>query len=53
VARRRSRKVRVGLVKVLAEWAKPTGNLKLLEDLTKGLASAKLDVLVTPECFLG
>jgi len=52
MARRKSRKVSVGLVKILAEWAKPERNLRLLEDVTKGLASAKLDVLVTPECFL-
>ena len=52
MARRKSRKVTVGLVKVLAEWARPKRNLRHLEAVTEGLASAKLDILVTPECFL-
>ena len=52
MARVRSRKVTVGLVKALAEWAKPDRNLALLEQVTRELEDAALDVLVTPECFL-
>ena len=47
-----TRKVTVGLVKVLAEWGKPERTLQLLEEVTRGLERAGLDILVTPECFL-
>jgi predicted amidohydrolase len=50
--RGKNRKVTVGLVKVLAEWGEPDRNLELLQQATAGLASARLDVLVTPECYL-
>jgi len=50
--RRRSRKVTVGLVKAVARWGKPDRNLALLERATRGLEAARLDILVTPECFL-
>jgi hypothetical protein len=43
MARRKTRKVTVGLVKVMAAWARPERNLKLLEDVTEGLGSAGLD----------
>ena len=52
MARRKSRRVNVALVKVLADWGRPERNLELLENVTQGLESAKLDVMVTPECFL-
>jgi len=42
----------VGLLKAEAAWGRAAANLRLLERLTCGLESARLDVLVTPECFL-
>jgi len=50
--RRKARKIKVGLVKALAEWGRPDANLALIERVTRKLKGARLDVLITPECFL-
>ena len=46
------RMVRVALVKAMSAWGDVRGNMSLLEELARPLAGAKVDVLVTPECFL-
>ncbi|MBN1669622.1 MAG: carbon-nitrogen hydrolase family protein [Kiritimatiellae bacterium] len=49
---KRRRIVRVGMVKAESHWGDVKRNLRLLEDLCAGLAGERLDILVTPECFL-
>jgi predicted amidohydrolase len=50
--RARKRIVRVGLVKAESAWADVKRNVQLLEKLCEPLTQSRIDVLVTPECFL-
>ena len=52
VTPKKRRIVRAALVKAVFEWGDPQANMKLLEKLAAPLADAKVDVLITPECFL-
>ena len=49
---KKSRLVRVALVKALAEWGDRDANMKLFERLAGSVEGRKVDVLVSPECFL-
>lgn len=46
------RMIKVAMVKAQFEWGDRAGNLRLLEELAGPLAKSKIDVLITPECFL-
>jgi len=50
--RRKQRLIRIGMIKAESEWADVKRNIRLLEQLATPLKCAKLDVLITPECFL-
>lgn len=49
---RRKRIVRVAMVKALAKWGDVQANVRMLERLAEPLKVSKVDVLITPECFL-
>jgi len=49
---KRRRIVRVGLIKAESAWGDAASNLDLLETLCRPLAGERVDVFVTPECFL-
>ena len=49
---KRSRAVRVGLIKAESAWGKPGENLEMMEDLLVGFEKRRLDVLISPEGFL-
>lgn len=49
---KKSRLVRVALVKACGEWGDRDANIKLFERLAGSVGSRKVDVLVSPECFL-
>ena len=51
-AKKKKRIVRVAAIKALSAWGEAKANVRLLERLALPLAKDKLDVLVTPECFL-
>ena len=50
--RNKKRLVRVALLKAESKWGDVDANIKLLTDLAEPLSASKVDVLVTPECFL-
>jgi len=50
--RKAKRIVRVALVKAQSAWGDVKGNIRMLEGLCKGLTESKIDVVITPECFL-
>ena len=44
--------VRVAMIKAESAWGKLRANIELLEQLARSLCGQRLDVLITPECFL-
>ncbi len=50
--KRKMRTVKVGMIKAASAWGEVRANVRLLERLALALTKEKLDVLVTPECFL-
>lgn len=40
------------MVKAVAKWADVQANVRMLEKLAEPLKDSKIDVLITPECFL-
>ena len=52
MAAKKVRMVRVAMIKAESAWGNVRANIRMLEDLARPLAAGKLDVLVTPECFL-
>ena len=52
MSRKKLRMLRVAMVKAESKWGDVKANVKLLEDLAGPLARRKIDVLITPECFL-
>lgn len=49
---KKSNTVRVALVKALAKWGDRDANIKMFERLVASVKSQKVDVVVSPECFL-
>ena len=49
---RRKRMVRVAMVKAVAKWGDVQANVRMLEKLAESLKNSKIDVLITPECFV-
>jgi len=50
--RKAKRIVRAALIKAQSAWGDVKGNIRLLEGLCEGLTDSKIDVVITPECFL-
>jgi predicted amidohydrolase len=50
--KRKPRRVRVALIKAFPKWGTNGANLKLFERLANSIKDQKVDVLVSPECFL-
>lgn len=50
--KKKSRLVRVALVKAYAEWGDKSANIRLFERLASSIENRKVDVLISPECFL-
>jgi len=45
-------KIRVGMVKAKSHWGSIEKNICFLEELLTPLKDNKIDVVITPECFL-
>ena len=52
MSKRKTRNVRVAMVKAESRWGDVAANIRLLESLTRPLARSGVDVVITPECFL-
>ena len=50
--KKKIRIVRVAMIKAEAAWGDVQANLRLLAKLCRGLAGRRVDVVITPECFL-
>lgn len=50
--KKKTRFVKVALIKAFSQWGNQGANMKLFKSLITPLEKAKVDILVTPECFL-
>ena len=51
-SRKRRPIVRIAMVKAESKWGDVKANVKLLDELAAPLVGRRIDVLITPECFL-